>query len=210
MCDDTYTLGGIFRTRPNLVVGAGVPARPCVAVCENVGYINHPSSPPFLAVPARGRVRTPSPTTGEEGFLTHITPYYMATQGASRTPPPTGGRGTNVSTTIRSRSVWRRNGAPGTVRPTGVNLLPFYPFLLPGPCLGAPHNDGKPPGTSPGGLLRLYITFVAHCQRAQPAQREVSHCLRAQPGRLDGEAGVGGEAVGAVELAVGAAGEVFG
>ena len=43
------TLGGKFRTRPNRVVGAGVPARPCVAVCENVGYINHPSSPPFLA-----------------------------------------------------------------------------------------------------------------------------------------------------------------
>ena len=47
VCDDT--LGGKFRTRPTRVVGAGVPARPCVPVCENVGYINHPSSPPFLA-----------------------------------------------------------------------------------------------------------------------------------------------------------------
>ena len=46
-CDDT--LGGIFRTRPTRVVGAGVPARPCVPVCENVGCTNHPSSPIFLA-----------------------------------------------------------------------------------------------------------------------------------------------------------------
>ena len=47
VCDDT--LGGKFRTRPNRVVGAGVPARPWAAVCENVGCTNHPSSPIFLA-----------------------------------------------------------------------------------------------------------------------------------------------------------------
>ena len=86
VCDDT--LGGthIFRTRSNPVVGAGVPARPWATVCENVGCTNHPSSP--------------SPTSGDARFPTHITPYHMATQGSSRTPTPTGGRGTDVAAAI--------------------------------------------------------------------------------------------------------------
>ena len=154
--------------------------------------------PPILTnisrLAARGRVRTPSPTSGEEGFPTHITPYYMATEGASRAPPPTGGWGTNVSTTIRSRSVWRRNGAPGTVRPTGVNLLPFYPFLLPGSRLGTRHNAGKAARHVTGRLASsiYYVRSALSAGTARPTRRlALSPGTARPPRRRSGSRGGG-------------------
>ena len=47
-------------------------------------------------------------------------------------------------------------------------LLSFYPFLLPGPCLGTPHNAGKAARYVTGRLT------LSNCQR------EVSHCQRTQ------------------------------
>ena len=32
-----------------------------------------------------------------------------------------------------------------------------------------PITPEKPPGSSPGGLVRLWITYVTHCLQAQPA-----------------------------------------
>ena len=137
--------------------------------------------------PARGASGTP-PLTG--WFLTF--PDRSHPLGSIRP------RGVKRRKSQKGGWLHKTPGAEKTKKPKRVarGLLRLLGFFVPGPCSATlrriptqgragtpspttcfhPITQEKPPGTSPSGLFRLQITSVAHCQRAQPAQREVSHC----------------------------------